>query len=337
MLEESGQSGQSGQSSQSSSSSQPYIEFDRELYESLTQVIANDPQDIRSRSESPLPSPPDLFDGHGQLEDGQLEDGQLIITDLQVDISSSHQSTKSNATEEQKIDGNTVQKQGPNEHLGQEISMSPNHDLHTMPLDLPENRGLNRLPDSCNQSSISDDNYISDIKIDSLKRNRDLAIVGVGLSALGLIAGITMIATMYPAGGINVVAIPFLIAVPSGLLTFCSVALNGCNKKYNDLLQKKQNQQNSTVQAMEGHGQSLSGEIPVVQNQRLGDEGQVQPQSGSQAQERPQPQVRTSSSSMIESQNTFAGSEVSPSGDLRSPRDHSPRGFLRREGSMGRQ
>ncbi|MFM7620813.1 MAG: hypothetical protein ACKO47_04335, partial [Alphaproteobacteria bacterium] len=270
-------------------------------------------------------------------------DGQLTLEGLKVNISP-HQSI-SDTTEEQNIDGDIVQQQIQHEHLEREISMSqsPNHNLYSMPLPLPDNSDLNRLPNSRNQPSISDDNYISDIKIDSLKRNRDLAIVGVGLSALGLIAGITMIATMYPAGGINVVAIPFLITVPSGLLTFCSVALNGCNKKYNDLLQKKQNQQNSTVQAMEGHGQSLSGEIPVVQNQRLGDEGQVQPQPGSQAQERPQPQVRTSASStspmpkMIEPQNTFAGSEVSPSGDLRSPRDHSPRGFLRREGSMGRQ
>ena len=87
-------------------------------------------------------------------------------------------------------------------------------------------------------------------KLDKLKRDRDLLIVGALFSTLGLVAGVAMTATQFPAGMISAVAVPFLIAVPLGVLTFSLRILSLTNKDYQQQLSKCQanqqvNQQNN--------------------------------------------------------------------------------------------
>ena len=86
-------------------------------------------------------------------------------------------------------------------------------------------------------------------KKDQLKRYRDLSIVGVLFSTLGLIAGVAMTATQFPAGMISAVAVPFLIAVPAGLLTLSLRILFLTNKNYQQQLLKCQANQQVNQQA----------------------------------------------------------------------------------------
>ncbi|GDX36100.1 hypothetical protein LBMAG18_06110 [Alphaproteobacteria bacterium] len=82
-------------------------------------------------------------------------------------------------------------------------------------------------------------------KLNQLKRYRDSSIVGVLFSTLGLIVGVSMVATQFFAGVIGSFAISFLIVGPSAFLTFSLWALSFTNKNYQEQLSKCQaNNQN---------------------------------------------------------------------------------------------
>ena len=103
-------------------------------------------------------------------------------------------------------------------------------------------------------------------KLDKLKRYRDLLIVGALFSTLGLVAGVAMAATQFPAGMISVVAVPFLIAVPLGVLTFSLRILSLTNKDYQQQLSKcEANQQaNQQNNARSSNNQSQDGLSDVL-------------------------------------------------------------------------
>jgi len=191
------------------------------------------------------------------------------------------------------------------------------------------------MSEQLSQQQNSDQQNIDDKKTDKLKRYKDLSIVGVGFSALASIAGITMVATLYPAGAINVVAVPLLIGVPLGFLGFFSRLYSRTKKNYEDHLAKVKNQEHSATQVLEDNGQSLS-------EQNLVSQSQDSQRSSSEGQDQGRSRGKDSTLQSMESDSTLAEQTELPRSERPSAkfadirRDLSPRRGFGREGSMER-